>query len=303
MRKIAYLAIAALLLWCGLVACGIVPRSEASAPMAQNHGQVRTTLTPLPEDLHSVTLRARTSSIVLQALSDGIESTYEYRPATGAYRRLVVPMEGDWTVGAMTASPDGCLWSVLYSEEGCVLIKSSQGSVLLQCDLMDFIPDTLVCDNVGHVFAATADEVRRYSPEGELQGSLNIQDLGDEVRLAAQQQRVFLRARTSNGKGVYWELSADMTLGSSFDACVSDRDAWPIGSFLEGYCIMEADSTGLYAYREDFGWETVCLWSEQNLDGTVDSHLISDAQGCGAVQYEKNRRTYCLNLAPSQKNT
>lgn len=300
MRKIACFTVVILLLVCGLIACGVVSRTEASAPMAEEMNLVRTTLTALPEDLESVKLLARTSNLVLKASNDGRVSTYEYGPASGAYRRLRVPLEGEWKVGAMAAAPDGTLWTVFQAEENGVLMKSSQGNILIQCDLEKFVPETIVCDSVGHVFAATREEIRRYSPDGALQDTMELpEQCGKDICLVSQRERVFLRASDEGKKAVYWELKPDMTMGQSFDACVEDRDVWSIGSFLEGYTVMEADSVGLYAYGEDKGWETVCLWSERHLDGAVDSHLISDAQGNGVVQYEQDGQSYCLNLTPS----
>ena len=221
MRKIIGLAAAAVLILYGLIACGIVPHAEASAPMAQDPSQVRATLTALPEDLHSVTLLARTTSLVLRASNEGNVSTYEYRPASGAYRRLTVPLDGEWKIGAMAASPDGCLWTVFHGEKGSVLMKTSQGNVLIQRELEDFSPETILCDSVGHVFAATTEEVRRYSPEGELQETMVIpeQDV-KELRLASRQDRLFLRMKCAGKRAVYWKLQADMTLGDSFEACV-----------------------------------------------------------------------------------
>lgn len=286
---------------CVLFACGAMDQAQAAAPLAEDMSQVRTTLTMLSEELDSVQILARTSSIVLSADSGGETAIYEYRPSSGAYRRMAPPVEGNWEVTAATASPDGYLWVVLVSEEQCVLLKSGQGSVLLQQDLGDFVPETIRCDSAGHVFAASEGTVRRYSPDGALQGTLTLPNRSEvaEVTFAAKQDRVFLRVRRTGEKSVYMELMSDMTLGDGFDACVTNWNVSPIGSFLKDYLVMEADNVGLYAYRENGGWETVCLWEEQHLDGTVDKHLISDIQGGGVVRYEKDGQVYCLNLSPS----
>lgn len=292
---------ACVLLLCTLFACGVMEQGSAAAPLAEDMDQVRTTLTMLPEELNSVQLLARTSSIILSADSDGEAATYEYRPSSGAYRRMIPPIEGNWEIKAVTASPDGCLWAILTSEERAVMMKSSQGSVQIQQELEDFIPETILCDSIGHVFAASGGTVRRYSPEGALQGTLTLQNRSEvaELELASKQDRMFLRVRWTGEKSVYMELMSDMTLGDSFEACVTNWNLSPIGSFLKDYLVMEADSVGLYAYRENSGWETVCLWAEQHLDGTVDKHLISDAQGSGMVRYEKDGQVYCLNLSPA----
>lgn len=300
MKKSIWITICVLLL-CVLFACGVMEQGSAAAPLAEDMDQVRTTLTMLPEELNSVQLLARTSNIVLSADSDGETAIYEYRPSSGAYRRMIPPIEGNWDVKAITAAPDGGLWAVLTSEEQCLLMKSSQGSVLIQQELEDFRPESILCDSIGHVFAASGGTVRRYSPEGTLQGTLTLPNRSEvaELELASRQDRVFVRVRWTGEKSVYMELMSDMTLGDSFDACVTKWNSDPIGSFLKDYLVMEADSVGLYAYRETGGWETVCLWAEQHLDGTVDNHLISDVQGGGVVRYEKDGQVYCLNLFPA----
>lgn len=300
MRKMMFTVLIVLLLLGGLVACGVLPRAEAAAPLAEQRGLVRTTLYALPEELDSVLLLARTSALVLSAADHGTAATYEYSPSSGAFRRLAIPLESTWELGPMAASPDGCLWTAFHEDADNMLLKTSQGNVLIRCDLGEFAPESIVCDNVGHVFAATAQELRRYSPEGELQQTAVLpEEIISSPRLAAQRERIFLRAESTGHQDRYWVLTPDMTLGDSFAACVSQRDVRPIGSFLEGYAVMEADGVGLYAYREEGGWETVCLWSEYHLDGNVDSRLLSDAQGHGAVQYEKDGQTYCINLAPA----
>lgn len=267
--------------------------------MAVDMGQVRTTLTTLPEELETVKLLARTSSIMLSAVRNGSTEIYEYSPSSGAYRHMESPVDG--TVKAMAAAPDGSLWTVIHAKTGCVLLKSSQGNVLLQQELDSFVPETIICDSVGHVFAASKDTIHRYSPEGILQDTLTLPDRSEiaELQLAARQERVFLRIRRTGERGTYTELLTDMTLGHSFDACVTDWNVEPIGSFLKEYLVMESDRNGLYAYRENSGWETVCLWTAQHLDGTVEKWLISDSQGSGIMQYEKNGLVYCLNLSPA----
>lgn len=298
MRKYLWIT-ACVLVLCGLFACGTADQNKTAAPLAVDMGQVRTTLIPLPEELESVELLARTSSIMLKADRDGTKAIYEYSPSSGAYRHMESPVEG--TVKAMAAAPDGSLWTVIETETSAVLLRSNQGNVLLQQELEGFVPETILCDSIGHVFAASGDTVRRYSPEGVLQGTLTLPERNHvaELQLVARQDRVFLRVRSAGGSSRYTELLSDMSLGDSFDACLTGETVTPIGSFLKDYLVMEADSVGLYAYREDCGWETVCLWSAQHLDGTVGTRLFSDAQGTGVLQYEKNGHSYSLSLTPA----
>lgn len=297
-KKILWI-VACVIVLCGLFACGAVEQNKAAAPLAQDMGQVRTALTPLPEELESVTLLAHTASIMLSASRDGTKAIYEYSPSSGAYRHMESPVEG--TITAMAASPDGSLWTAIQGEGSGVLLKSNQGNVLLRQDLEGFIPETILCDSIGHVFAASKNTVHRYSPEGLLQGTLTLPDQNEiaELQMAARQDSIFLRIRRTGEGSTYTELLSDMSLGDSFDACLTSWHVKPIGSFLRDYLVIEADSMGLYAYREGSGWETVCLWSAQHLDGTVGTWLLSDAQGAGVLQYEKNGHIYCLNLSPA----
>lgn len=298
MKKYLWIAICICVLW-GLFACGRAEQNKAAAPLAEDPGQVRTALTPLPEELESVQLLARTSGMILRADRDGTKAIYEYSPSSGAYRHMESPVEG--TVKAMTAAPDGSLWTVIQAESGCVLLKSNQGNVRLQQELDGFVPEAILCDSIGHVFAVSKDTVHRYSPEAVLQGTLTLPDRSKiaELQLAARQDRVFLRIRRTGEDSTYTELLPDMSLGDSFDACLTSWNVKPIGSFLEDYLVMESDSMGLYAYREGSGWETICLWSAQHLDGTVGTRLLSDTQGTGVLQYEKNGHQYCLSLTPA----
>lgn len=290
---------ACLLMLCVLFACGSEKRDKAAAPLARDMQKVRTTLITLPEDLEAVELLACTSSVMLRADKNGSTEIYEYQPDSGAYRHMESPVAG--TVKAMAAAPDSSLWTVIQSGDGCVLLKSRQGNVLLQQELADFIPETILCDSVGHVFAASNYAIHRYSPEGTLQASLTLPDRNEiaELRLAICQERIFLRIRRTGERSAYTELLPDMTLGDSFDACVAGWNVEPIGSFLKDYLVMESDSTGLYAYSENDGWETICIWAAQHLDGTVGKHLICDTQGNGVMQYGKDGQSYCLNLSPA----
>lgn len=298
MKKRIWLG-ACLLMLCVLFACGAEKKDKAAAPLAGDMGQVRTNLITLPEDLEAVELLACTSSVMLSADKNGSTEIYEYRPSSGAYRHMESPVAG--TVKAMAAAPDGSLWTVIQSDDGCVLMKSSQGNVLLQQELGDYVPEMILCDSVGHVFAASNYAIHRYSPEGALQASLILPGRNEiaELRLAICQERMFLRIRRAGERSTYTELLPDMTLGDSFDACVAGWNIEPLGSFLKDYLVMEFDSTGLYAYRENGGWETICIWAAQHLDGTVGKHLICDTQGNGVIQYEKGGQSYCLNLSPA----
>lgn len=302
MQRRSVTVVILMLILCLLISCGVRTMQRAAAPMSRTQGQVTTSLTALPEDLKSVKLLAKTNSIVLRAVRDSGEGTYEVRPVSGAYRRMVSPLAGDWDVLAMTPTPDGGLWTVITSEARCVLMKtSSAGALLTEQALEDIVPETIVCDSDGNVFLAADGQVQKRSPEGAL---LDVAELagakGAALHLAAQGNRVFVRYQPAGETGRYVEILPDLSLGAPFDACVAKGEVWPIGSFLPDYTVMEQDAVGLYACREDGTWETVCLWSELHLDGTIDRELMNDIQGCGVVAYEKNGVKYCLTLSAAK---
>lgn len=297
------LALAAAILMAGsLVACGIRARYGAAAPMSQQPGQVTAALTALPEDLSEMQLLAKTGSLVVQG--GGEKGVYEVKTATDACRLMQVPLEGCWQVEQMTAAPDGGLWTVVKSreDESLVLMKTGpQGALTVETPLDTARVDSLVCDSIGHVFLAVENGVVwRLSPEGEFQGELQlpVSDQG-KTTLAVRKERVFAMERRGQEPGEYMEIFPDFTLGESFSGCVPSAELTPVGSFLEGYTVLEHDGTGLYGRREDGTWETLCLWSELHLEGTVDRQFMTDVQGYAVTLYEQNGSQYCLTLRPS----
>lgn len=297
MRRVAC-ALICLALTAGMLSsCGT---GRSAAPLAENMQQVQTALTAMPDGLDDMEILAKASSIVFRAIDGTQSAVFEYHPGSGAYRRMVPPVEGDWTLQAAAPAPDGSLWSAINTADGWRLLKSTQGKILYQSEAVEERPEAMVCDSVGHVFVASTHTIRRYSPEGTLQGTLILteEDKSSGLGLAACRDRVFLRISHDGRMDEYVELLPDMTTGESFEACIHGQTVQPIGSFLQDYLVMEADSVGLYAYREKSGWETVCLWADRDLNGVIDSRLLCDSSGYGVLRYEERGRVYCLCLAP-----
>lgn len=281
---------------CLLISCGMIPGHRAAAPLSQRTGQVAASLTALPEELAPVKLLARQNGIVVWSGRRDTVGSYEIYAGTGAYRAVETPLTGEWEIFSMAPSPDGGMWMILEKEKRCVMMKiSTIGAVVMKRE-MDFRPESIVCDSSGHVFLAAAGEVWRLSPTGELQGHITVCQEGAVLHLAAKRERVFVRSKAPGEPACYMEIMGDMSLGDPFKACMARADAWPIGSFLPEYTVMERDDVGLYACREDGCWETVCLWSELRLNGTIEADWINDAQGRGNVVYVQNGLHYCLTL-------
>lgn len=282
-------AVAAVLL-CILFACG---GNTARSALAEDMDRVASSLTELPSELSGELLLARTGSIVVR--EDG--ALYEVRSGAGAYYQLQLPLDGTWT--RMALSPDGGIWAVVQTEDSLLLVKlGSQYTLLSQTVLEQQEVTDLVCDSAGRVFLATDNgRIQRWSAQGEPEGSVTLPYQAGELQLVADQDRVFAAYR-SHRRGVwnYAELSEDMTLGQSFPGCVEGAEVRSAGAFLEGYTVMEHDSVGLYACREDGVWETVCLWSDLHLDGNIQEDLINDAQGRAVTRYMENGVLYALTL-------
>ena len=296
-RRSVWLGIFVLIL-CVLAFCGSQLYQRAAAPLAKQQGRVAVSLSALPGDLYDAKLLAAGANPIVQkngALYEVIEN---------AYRRLELPEEFTAIPELIAPSPDGGLWVVADQLKGQqVLVKISlQGTVLVQQEVVENRVQSIACDIVGHVFLATDEgEVWRYSPEGVFQGSVELPCVEANLRLAVQKERVFVRACSGNQRGRYLEILPELSVREEGEGCLRGGEVCPIGSFLPEYALMEYDDVGLYACGSDGTWETVCLWEELHLDGTLQGKLCSNFQGHGVVKYEKNGTAYVLTLYEARK--
>lgn len=301
-RQYLFLAFFVLLLGT-LLACGYLVNRRAAAPMAQRQDRVSISMSALPETLFEAELLASGGNPIVC-----LDSTL-YEVQSNAYRRLELPVEQAGVPDLITAAPDGGFWMVLeYSQEECYLVKtSSQGTVLAQQILEPSNVNSIICDSVGRVYLLVDHcTVRRYSPEGLLQNTVELDNSADAAALVAQNDRVF--AACLNGRGKkrveYIEICEDLSLGDCFSGCVKMESSGAVnamGSFLPEYILMEYDAVGLYACQEDGAWEMVCRWSDRHLDGAVEGRLIRDTQGRGVVLYTQSGTTYALALSSAKK--
>lgn len=304
-----YLGLGLLALICAaLVSCGIWMRQRPAAPMAAVQGQVTASLSALPDALEKGTLLAASGNPLIALDSDGSGAVYEV--IRNDYRRWPLPEEKS-IPKLIAPAPDGGYWMVL-GETRFVKV-SAQGTVLVQQTLEWENAGDMVCDSVGRVYIVVGNgtEVLRFSPEGVLQGTVDLQADLETVTLTVQKERVFAAyypLRQKDPQRVeYAEITEDLRLGKRFCGCVpmgSAKEVYGLGSFLPDYVLMEYDDVGLYACREEGVWETVCLWEELYLDGTIRGRMAADAQGRGDVLYENNGSAYVLTLsaAKSKKN-
>lgn len=297
-----------------LIFCGMWMGRQAAAPMARERWQVSASLTVLPEKLFDAELLAYGGNPIVH--TDG-GTLYEV--LRQSCRRMELPIEG--SVSQITPSPDGGLWLVLETtvqtegywtelEETRLVKLSAQGTVLINQPLGWSDVSDLACDSVGRVYIVNGNgtEVQRLSPEGEPQGTLELQTDFETAKLVVQKDRIFAAYYKFKQKQPqlvkYREITEDFQLGKRYYGCVkvSSWEEIPhMGSFLPEYVLMEYDDVGLYACREDGVWETVALWEDLHLDGSFRGSLLSDAQGRGTLLYEKNGETYVLNLSQRKK--
>lgn len=304
-RRYMYLGFFVLLLGT-LLACGYFINRRAAAPMAQQQDQVAISLSALPESLFDAELLASGSNPIV-CLDSAL-----YEVQSNAYRRMELPLEHAVTPNLITPAPDGGLWMVLECpREGCYLLKTSaQGTIVVQHQLQQSDVNSMVCDSIGRVYLIVdhCTQVQRYSPEGELQNTTELDTRFKTASLVVQNDRVFAACFEMKGKrpqrAEYVEIYEDFTCGEGFPGCIkmdTSNEICAIGSFLPEYILMEYDDVGLYACRENGTWETVCCWSDQHLDGTVAGRLIRDAQGRGVIMYEKNGTRYTMTLSNAKK--
>ena len=299
-RQYIWMGLFALML-CGIVSCGVWMGRRPAAPMAKTRGQVTASLTALPEALsEGKLLCAAGNPLVLLEKSGGV---CVYEVMRSDYRKWTMPVEGASAPKLITPAPDGGYWMVM--EETSLVKVSAQGTLLLQLPLEWADASDMACDSVGRVYIVGngGTELLRYSPEGVLQGAMDLQTDFETVTLVTHQDRVFAAYFPVDQKGArrveYTEITELDQLGARFRGCVhmaGETDVYHIGSFLPEYILMEYDDVGLYACREDGGWETVCLWEDLHLDGVVQGQLLCDAQGRGTLLYEKNGGKYVLTL-------